>query len=48
MGEGRFKREGIYVYLWLIHVWQKSPQHYKAIIFLVKINFKKSVSLAKK
>ena len=34
----RFKREGIYVYLWLIHtvVW-----HYKAIILQLKINFKK-------
>ena len=31
---GRFKREGTYVYLWLIHigVWQKSMQYYKAII----------------
>ena len=29
----RFKREGIYVYLWLIHVdvWQKSTQFRKAI-----------------
>jgi len=33
--EGRFKREGIYVYLWLIHVdvWQKSTQYCKAVIF---------------
>ena len=31
---GRFKREGIYVYLWLIHVevWQKTAKFYKAII----------------
>ena len=31
---GRFKREGTYVYLWLIHadVWQKSSQYYKEII----------------
>ena len=31
---GRFKREGIYVYLWLIHVevWQKTTQLCKAII----------------
>ena len=31
---GRFKREGIYVYLWLIHVdvWQKPTQFRKAII----------------
>ena len=27
VGEGRFKREGTYVYLWLIHVvWQKPIQ----------------------
>ena len=31
---GRVKREGTYVYLWLIHVgvWQKSMQYCKAII----------------
>ena len=31
---GRFKREGIYVYLWLIHVevWKKATKFYKAII----------------
>ena len=30
---GRFKREGTYVYLWLIHidVWQKPTQQCKAI-----------------
>ena len=30
---GRFKREGTYVYLWLIHVdvWQKPTQHCKAV-----------------
>ena len=30
---GRFKREGTYVYLWLIPaiIWQKPTQHYKAI-----------------
>ena len=41
--EGRFKREGIYVCLWLIHVvvWQKTAQHYKAIILQIKINLKK-------
>ena len=35
---GSFKREGIYVYLWLIHVdiWQKPRQYYKAIIFQLK------------
>jgi len=39
----RFKREGTYVYLWLIHVaiWQKPTQYCKAIILLLKINFKK-------
>ena len=32
---GRFKREGTYVYLWLIHVdvWQQSNQYCKAIQF---------------
>ena len=31
---GRFKTEGTYVYLWLIHVdiWQKPTQYCKAII----------------
>ena len=39
---GRFKREGTYVYLWLIHivVWQKPIHHCKTIIFQLKINFK--------
>ena len=39
-GDGRgFKREGTYVYLWLIHVdvWQKPTQHSKAIILKLKI-----------
>ena len=37
---GRLKREGINVYLWLIHVviWQKSTQYCKAIILQLKIN----------
>ena len=37
---GRIKREGTYVYLWLIHVavWQKLTQHCKAIILQLKIN----------
>ena len=37
---GRFKREGIYVYLWLIHVevWQKITKFCKAIILQLKIN----------
>ena len=38
LGE-RFRREGIYVYLWLIDVvWQKPTQYCKAIIFQFKIN----------
>ena len=38
---GRFKREGIYVYLWLIHgaIWQKPAQHCKAITLQLKIIF---------
>ena len=38
--EGRFKREGIYIYLWLIHVdvWQKPTQYCEAIILQLKIN----------
>ena len=37
---GRFKREGIYVHLWLILIdaWQKSNQDCKAIILQLKIN----------
>ena len=39
---GRFKREGTYVYLWLIHVdiWQKSTQYCKAITLQLEINKK--------
>ena len=39
-GVQRFKREGTYVHLWLIHVaiWQKPTQHCKAIILQFKIN----------
>ena len=35
---GRFEREGIYVYLWLIHadVWQKTTHFCKAIILQLK------------
>ena len=35
---GRFRREGIYVYLWLIHVevWQKTAKFCKAIILQLK------------
>ena len=42
---GRFRREGIYVYLWLIHivVWQKPKQHCKTIILQLKINEKKRI-----
>ena len=38
--EGRFKREGTHVYLWLIYVdvCQKSAQHCKATILQLKIN----------
>ena len=37
---GSFKKEGTYVYLWLIHahVWQKPTQYHKAIILQLKIN----------
>ena len=36
----RFKREGTYVYLQLIHVdvWQKPTQYCKAIILQLKLN----------
>ena len=42
---GRFKREGTYVYLWLIHadVWQKPTLHCKAISFQLKINKLKKI-----
>ena len=35
---GRFKREGTYVYLWLIHadIWQKTTKFCKAIILQLK------------
>ena len=37
---GKFRREGIYVYLRLIHVdvWQKPTQYCKALIFQLKVN----------
>ena len=43
---GRFKREGTYVYVWLIHVevWQKPAQYYKTIILQLEIKKKKSGS----
>ena len=42
-GAWELKMEGIYVYLWLIHVaiWQKPTQHCKAVILRLKINLKK-------
>ena len=45
---GSFQREGIYVYLWLIHlaIWQKSTQYCKATILQLKINiFKYIISI---
>ena len=43
---GKFKREGTYVYLWLIHavVWQNPTQHCDAIILQSRINFKNKYS----
>ena len=43
MGCGREVEEGIYVYLWLIHVdvWQKPIQHCNTIILQLKIKRKK-------
>ena len=40
VGGVQFKREGTYVYLWLIHAdaWQKPTQFCKAVIFQLKIN----------
>ena len=37
---GRFKREGTYVYLWLIHTdaWQKPMQYCKSNYISIKIN----------
>ena len=42
-GGGIFKGEGIYVYLWPIHVdaWQKPTKYCKATILRLKINLKK-------
>ena len=46
---GRFKREGICVHLWLIHVdvWQKPTQHCKTIILQLKIKKEKSGDVEK-
>ena len=43
---GRFKREGTYIYLWLIHVdvWQKPIRFCKAIIFQLINKLKKKKS----
>ena len=45
---GRFRREGIYICIWLIHVevWQKTTKFCKAIILKLKkhINLKRSCS----
>jgi len=37
---GRFKREGTYIYLWLIlvDIWQKSTKYCKVMIPQLKIN----------
>ena len=42
----RFKAEGVYVYIWLIHfeVWQKPTQYYKAITLQLKNFFLKRKS----
>ena len=38
---GRFKREGIHIHPWLIHVdvWEKLTKYCKAVFFQLKINF---------
>ena len=47
---GRFRREGTYVFLQLIHVdvWQKLTQHCKAIILQLKYKLKKKVCRSRK
>ena len=42
---GKFKKEGTYVYLWLIHddVWHKPTQYCKAIILQLKITILKKM-----
>ena len=46
---GRFKREGTYVYPWLIHIdiWQKITKFCKAIILQLKRNVKRKKRLKK-
>ena len=46
---GRLKTEGIYIYLWLMHVVVGQPtQHCKAIILQLKVNLKKRYKDKKK
>ena len=47
---GRLKREGLYIYLWLIHVevWQRTTKVCKAIILQLKNKFKKESGKKKK
>ena len=44
---GRFKRQGTYVYPWLIHVdvWQKLTRYCRAIIFQFKIKRNNETSI---
>ena len=46
---GEFKREGMYVYLWLIHiiVWQKPTQYCKAIILQLNLSLRKFWEMVK-
>ena len=48
-GGGRFKREGTYVCLWLVHVdvWQKPTQDCNIIILQLKIKLKKEADKKK-
>ena len=45
--EGRFKKEGPYIYLWLfcVYIYQKPAQYSKATIFQLKINQLKKKTL---
>ena len=46
---GRFKMEGTYVHLWLIHVdvWQKTTKFCKEIIHQLKMNKLKKIKIKK-
>lgn len=46
---GRFRREGTYIWLWLIHgdIWQKPTQYHKTIILQLKINIFKIFNKSK-